>query len=167
MSDRIEAALALVQAQLGEVRRSEIGSISPLWARRFALASAETDPIFFDDEAAAAAGYAGTPLPPLLLSSTRSFAVGPDRDGLSEDGVVLTDVGYPAGSGLRTLGGGQSLRFHADALAGVELAVEAEIRSASTKEGRSGELLIVEVERRFLTADGELLVTCDETRLLR
>ena len=36
-----------------------------------------------------------------------------------------------------------------------------------TKEGRSGELLIVEVERRFLTADGELLITCDETRLLR
>ena len=78
-----------------------------------------------------------------------------------------TDVGYPAGSGLRTLGGGQSLQFHADALAGVDLAVEAEIKDARTKEGRSGELLIVEVERRFLTAEGELLITCDETRLLR
>jgi acyl dehydratase len=167
VSRRIETALAFVQGQIGEVRRTEIGAVSPLWARRFALACAETDPIFFDDEAAAAAGYAGTPLPPLLLSSTRSFAVGPDRDGLSEDGVVLSDVGYPAGSGLRTLGGGQSLRFHADALAGVELAVEAEVKSATTKDGRSGELLIVEVERRFLAADGELLLTCDETRLLR
>ena len=160
-------ALAFVQAQIGAVQHSEIGSIAPVWARRFALASAEQDPIFFDDEAAAAAGYAGTPLPPLLLSSTRSFAVGPGRDALSEDGIVLTDVGYPTGSGLRTLGGGQSLQFHADALADVELATEAEVKSATTKEGRSGELLIVEVERRFLTADGELLITCDETRLLR
>ena len=80
---------------------------------------------------------------------------------------MLTDVGYPAGSGLRTLGGGQALQFHADALAGVELVSEAEIKDVKTKEGRSGELLIVEVERRFLTADGELLITCDETRLLR
>ena len=167
MSERMAAALEQLQAQLGEVRRTDIGAVAPLWARRFALACGETDPVFFDDEAAAAAGYAGTPLPPLLLSSTRSWEPGPGRGELPEDGTNLTDVGYPTGSGLRTLGGGQSLRFHADALANVELVAEAEVRSATTKEGRSGELLIVEVERRFLTADGELLVTCDETRLLR
>jgi acyl dehydratase len=163
----MQAALDQLHGQIGRPTRDEIGPVAPIWARRFALASGETDPVFFDDAAAAAAGYAGTPLPPLLLSSTRSWTPGPDRDDLGEDGMVLTDVGYPAGSGLRTLGGGQSLQFHADALAGVDLAVEAEIKDVRTKEGRSGELLIVEVERRFLTADGELLITCDETRLLR
>ena len=35
--------------------------------------------------------------------------------------MLLTDIGYPAGFGLRALGGGQSLHFHGDALAGVEL----------------------------------------------
>ena len=163
----MQAALDQLHGQVGRVRRDEIGPVAPIWARRFAMASGETDAIFFDDAAAAAAGYAGTPLPPLLLSSTRSWTPGPGRDELGDDGIVLNDVGYPASSGLRTLGGGQSLQFHADALAGVDLAVEAEVKDAKTKEGRSGELLIVEVERRFLTADGELLITCDETRLLR
>lgn len=160
-------ALEVLQRQIGDVRRTQLGAVAPLWSRRFALACGETDPIFYDDEAAAAAGFAGTPLPPLLLSSTRSWAPGPGRDELSEDGISLADVGYPAGSGLRTLGGGQALQFHADALAGVELATEAEVKGARTKEGRSGDLLIVEVERRFLSANGELLITCDETRLLR
>jgi acyl dehydratase len=163
----LDAALRDLQSRIGEVSRTEIGAVSPLWARRFALACGETDPIFFDDEAAAAAGYAGTPLPPLLLSSTRSWEPGPARDALSEDGTNLADVGYPQGSGLRALGGGQSLRFHADSLAGVELVAEAEVKGAQAKSGRSGELLVVEVERRFLTTDGDVLVSCDETRLLR
>ena len=45
--------------------------------RRFAIACGETDPVFFDDEAAArTAGCGGTPLPPLLLSSIRSWEPG-------------------------------------------------------------------------------------------
>ena len=167
MSDQMRAAVERLQRELGEVRRTEIGAVAPIWARRFAMASGETDAVFYEDAAAEAAGFAGTPLPPLLLSSTRSWEPGPGRGELGDDGIVLTDVGYPVGSGLRTLGGGQALQFHADALAGVELVSEAEVKDVRTKEGRSGELLIVEVERRFLTADGELLITCDETRLLR
>jgi len=156
-----------VRAQIGTIRRTEIGAVSPLWARRFALASAETDPIYFDEAAARAAGWAGTPLPPLLLSSTRSFEPGPGRGDLAGDGMSLVDAGYPRGHDVRVLGGGQSLELHADALAGVELATEAEVTDATLKEGRSGELLVVELERRFLTLDGEVLLTCHETRLFR
>ena len=167
MSDGLQAALDAVRAQIGDVRRREIGAVSALSARRFAIACGETDPVFFEEAAARTAGWGGLPLPPLLLSSTRSWEPGPERDELNEDGMLLTDIGYPGGFGLRALGGGQSLRFHGDALAGVELATEAEVTGATRKTGRSGDLLVVELERRFLTADGELLVTCEETRILR
>ena len=96
------------------------------------MASGETDACSSRTRRAAAAGFAGTPLPPLLLSSTRSWEPGPGRGELGDDGIVLTDVGYPAGSGLRTLGGGQALQFHADALAGVELVSEAEVKDVRT-----------------------------------
>jgi hypothetical protein len=160
-------ALEELQSSMGHVRRTEIGVITPLTARRFAMACGETDAIFFDDAAAREAGWHGTPLPPLLLSSTRSWEAGPARDELNEDGMLRTDVGYPSGGSLRALGGGQALRFHADAVASVALVTAAEGTGASTKAGRSGDLLVVELERRFATAEGELLVTCQETRLFR
>jgi acyl dehydratase len=167
VSSDLNAALDELREQIGDVRRRDIGAVPELSARRFAMACGETDPVFYDEAAARAAGWDGVPLPPLLLSSTRSWDPGPSREELNEDGMVLSDVGYPGGHGLRALGGGQALRFHADALAGVALVTEAEVTGANTKTGRSGDLLIVELERRFLTADGELLVTCEETRILR
>jgi hypothetical protein len=167
MSADVHAAAAELESQIGVVVRHEIGAISPLWARRFAVACGEDDPVFFDDDAAAAAGWAGTPLPPLLLSSTRSWQPGPDRAALDEDGTPISEVGFPRGFGLRALGGGQSLTFHADAIAGVELVADAELRHATVKSGRGGELIVVELERRFSTAEGELLVACGETRILR
>jgi acyl dehydratase len=167
VSDRLREAAEELRRQLGDVRRRELGAVSPLAARRFALACGESDPVFFDDDAAAAAGWAGTPLPPLLLSSTRSWEPGPGRSELAGDGTPHDDVGFPAGYGLRALGGGQSLRFHEDAVAGVELASEVELTGATVKSGRSGDMIVVELERRFLGPDGELLVSCDETRILR
>jgi hypothetical protein len=52
VSDELQAAAETVLGQVGQVRRTEIGAVSPLWSRRFALASGETDPIYFDDDAA-------------------------------------------------------------------------------------------------------------------
>jgi acyl dehydratase len=167
VTSELQLAAEELRARSGQVRRLEIGAVPEVWARRFALASGETDPIYYDREAARAAGWAGTPLPPLLLSSCRSWEPGPSHEDLAEDGMSLVDVGYPRGRGLRALGGGQSLEFHADGLAGVELVTEAEVTSASLKEGRSGDLLVVEIERRFLTLEEEPLLTCKETRLFR
>ena len=167
MSDRLQAAADELAAQIGRVERTGIGPVPALWARRFAMACGETDAVFFDDAAAAAAGWAGTPLPPLLLTATRSWQPGPERDGLSDDGMPRVDIGIPAGHDLRVLGGGQSLHFHADALAGVDLVAEVELVNATPKEGRSGALLVVELQRRFSTVSGEPLLTCDETRILR
>ena len=167
MSDRLRAAAEEIAAEIGRVERTEIEAIPALWARRFAIASGETDPVFYDAAAAAAGGWAGVPLPPLLLTATRSWKAGPPRTQLEEDGTPASDVGRPGGYDLRVLGGGQTVRFHADALAGVDLVNEVQVVAVTPKEGRSGSLLVVELERRFSTAAGELLVTCDESRILR
>jgi hypothetical protein len=167
MSADLAKALDQLRSQVGDVRRQHIDPVPALWARRFAVACAEDDPVYFDDGAAAAAGWHGTPLPPLLLSATRSWTPGPERAQLGDDGMALADVGYPAGCRLRTLGGGQSLTFHADAVADVSLVAESAVTDARVKPGRSGELLVVALERRYLTRDGELVLVCDETRLFR
>lgn len=167
MSDRLEAARQEIAEQVGTVERTAIGAVPATWARRFAVACGETDPVYFDDDAAAAGGWAGTPLPPLLLSSTRSWAPGPTGEDLAPDGTPRHDLGFPPGHGLRALGGGQRLELLGDALADVELVGEVELTGVTAKAGRSGELLVVELERRFLTANGELLVRCTEDRILR
>jgi hypothetical protein len=167
MSDRWGDALADVRGQVGVVRRTPIEPISELAARRFAVACGEHDPVFFDRTAAEAAGWRATPLPPLLLSSTRSWGPGPAGDELSLDGTPAGDVGFPAGHGLRAMGGGQRLAWHGDAVAGEPMHADAEVVGVDHKHGQSGDLLVVAIERRFYAADGSLLLECAENRVLR
>jgi hypothetical protein len=161
----LDAARGEIESQVGQVRRTAIEPIPVVWARRFALACGETDPVWFDDDAARAAGYAAPPLPPLLLTSTRSWEAGPVA--LNPDGTPQDDPGFPAGHGLRALGGGQRLAFDGDAVTGVPLTAEVEVLGVEQKSGRSGDLLIVELERRFTDVDGRMLVRCAESRVLR
>jgi acyl dehydratase len=167
VTSNLHAAAEVLSREVGRIVHEEIGSISPMAARRFAVASGERDPIFFDEDAAHAAGWSGIPVPPLLLSSTRSWQFGPDRAGLRPDGTPRIDVGFPDGHGLRALGGGQSLYFHEDIVTGVEVMVDVELTGTSVKSGRNGEMIIVELERRFSSVDGQVLLTCEETRILR
>jgi hypothetical protein len=167
----VNPAVAAAAEQLtGEVGRVTVTDIDPIpswWAQRFAHACGEDDLSYFDVAAAQRAGWSAIPLPPLLLSSTRAWGGGVPADDLADDGTPRRDVGLPVDSALRALGGGQRLTFHGDLVTGVPLRAEAEIVGVTPKSGRSGDLLIVEMERRFSTLDGEVLLACNENRVLR
>jgi hypothetical protein len=160
-----DVARAEIEGQLGKVTRLEIDPIPALLAQRFAVACGDMDDVFFDLSAARAAGWSSIPLPPLFLSSVRSWTAGPVD--LSADGTPRHDVGYPSSGAMRVIGGGQRLEFESEAVVDQPLVTEAEVVDVRAKAGRTGELLLVEVERRFFAADGALLVRCHETRVLR
>ena len=163
----LETAAAMLRSKVGAVRRQSIGKVDPVWARRFALATGETDLIYFDPELAVSIGWRDSPLPPLMLSSTRTWDDGPTNEGLAEDGTPLNDVGFPTGSSLRSLGGGQSLNWIEDVLIGDEISTTSKVVGVSEKSANSGDILMVEIERRFYGTNGQLLLTCNEKRLLR
>jgi hydroxyacyl-ACP dehydratase HTD2-like protein with hotdog domain len=163
----VQEAAADLAARVGSRERLDLGRVSARDARRFAVASGDSNPVYHDAVAAAEDGYEALAVPPLLLPATRQWGPGPDAAGLRPDGLARDDVGLPGVGGLRTVGGGQALLFHANVCVDVPIVAELTLRDVAVKHGRSGELLIVAIDRSYRQADGTPLLECRETRVLR
>jgi acyl dehydratase len=135
--------------------------------RRFAVATGETDPIYFTTEAAIAAGYDAIPAPPLMLSSVIEWDAGPPLSTLREDGTGVGKENWLPLDGYRLMGGGQDLVFHAPATAGTEFIAQPALESATLREGSSGALLLLVIATEFRSAAGTALLTCRETLIAR
>jgi acyl dehydratase len=77
------------------------------WVRSFAEAIGDTNPVYFDDAAASAAGYRSLPAPP-----TFSFALIMERN---QSFMILDELGIDK---RRAMHGEQSFVYHADLCAG-------------------------------------------------
>ncbi len=77
------------------------------WVRSFAEAIGDTDPVYFDESAAAAAGYRSLPAPP-----TFPFAMIMDRN---QSFMILDELGIDK---RRAMHAEQSFAYHADLCAG-------------------------------------------------
>jgi acyl dehydratase len=155
-----------VKAQLGKTRRIPFGVINRRDVERFAFAVDDPNPLFFDDAFARAHGYSSAIAPPLYLSSVLGWESGPPQDSLSPDGNPFDETALPVG-GLRVMGGGQELEFHRPVTAGLEVVIEFSVTNVELKQGRSGPLLVIQLQKKFLTKDGALLVTCRENAIAR
>lgn len=119
----------------------------------FAKAVGETDRIYWDVDAAVAAGHPDVPVPPTYL-----FALELERDGSL---TWLTDLGVAVG---QVLHGTQSFRYSAPAHAGDALTVQSEITDVYKKNGGLLEL----IERRTTVTRGSCLIaTLDQTVIVR
>lgn len=88
-------------------------------------------------------------------------------DELAPDGTTLTDVGLPGHFEVRVIGGGQDLELGVPVRVGMHVTVHAKVVGLERKEGRSGPLLTVNIERRYVDGDDQLLVLCREARVVR
>ncbi|MTD57057.1 FAS1-like dehydratase domain-containing protein [Amycolatopsis pithecellobii] len=167
MTDSLSTAQETIAGQIGHPVELALGPVDAVSAQRFAMASADDNPLYFSAEAASAAGYSGIPVPPLYLSSMREWGPGTPGDRLQADGTTTSDVGRPDEPGLRVLGGGQRLEFKADVLVDMPLSATFEVLDVRRRDGRSGEMLVVEVSREYRTAAGEIAVVCHESRIVR
>ncbi len=109
--------------------------------RFFAKATGETNPIYFDEQAARDAGYPGLPLPPTFLFSLE-FQI-PSNAWRDELGIVTS----------RILHGEESFRYHRMAYAGDTLRFDVCIADIYDKKG--GALEFVVRETRVTNQHGE------------
>jgi acyl dehydratase len=140
-----------------------IGAMHRREFQRFALAVGDTNPLYFDEAAARAAGYDRLVVPPLFLTSVMGWGAGPGETELREDGLAESDSFLIPVRGMRAMGGGQQVEWHAPVLEGVQVTLRRELADVRWRQGRSGPMVLFTVVRRYLDEHGSLLVTCRET----
>jgi acyl dehydratase len=155
------------QARVGQTTWASLGRMSAREFQRFAIACGETNPVYYDDVAARSAGFPAAIAPPLYLSSVTNWGAGPSLSELRQDGSGHSDTRDLPLDGLRLMGCGQELEFHAPVTDGTEVSVESYLSSAELKEGTSGPLLILKTTRRYLDSSGSPVAVCTETVIAR
>jgi acyl dehydratase len=167
MSVSIPAIYEKVKAAVGKTERMNIGIVRERDFQRFAIAAGTTNPVFFDEAAARAAGYPAKIASPLYLSSVMGWDPGPAEDALRADGTGGQEAASLPVEGVRLMGGGQDLQFHLPVTDGMEVTMEVGPESVELKEGRSGQFLVITVTRRYRDQNDRLLVTCRENFIAR
>jgi hypothetical protein len=146
--------------------------------RRFAQAIMDNDPTYYDEAHAAATKFGGLTAPPLYpVHAFRrppgtpdpldSIVADPDADGTGgSDGAYfgLDPVESPY---KRLLNGGNEIEFYRSLKVGEKAVVTPRYADVQLKQGSSGALLLVVVETRFTTEDGELLLINRQTLIWR
>lgn len=138
--------------------RARIGSKGCKWnyevtttsVRMFARGVGYTDPVYYDREAARAAGYRDLPAPPTYLG-TPVFIPGQSSDTFSGpiDGTPTVDHGL---SGL--LDGGTETEYFDTVCAGDTLEVEATLADLKVAASKAlGKMLIVQMETTYTNVD--------------
>lgn len=151
---------------LNQPRTILVGKIDQLWAQRYAVAIDDLNPLYFDLEAAAAAGHPTLIAPPNYITTLRDEQQpGPVEAELLPDGTRRDT--RPEVPGLVVMGGGQEITFHAPVYCGEAILAEKETVDIGTREGRSGEMIVVVEEVRYRNDAGERKVTLRNTALYR
>jgi hypothetical protein len=133
---------------------------------RYARAIGETDAVYFDDEAARAAGYDGVIAPPFFPYVIRMHAANlVAREDLAPDGSATADV--PPLPTTRAMAGEVGIELGATITAGDVITVEKRIVDMYEKQGRSGDLVFVVQEFTFTNQRDELVARERFTRIYR
>jgi hypothetical protein len=156
----VEQAFATATRALGEVTRVDLGSISARDLCRFQVA------VWGSMQGTTGSPLDGARPHPLFLSSVLVWGAGPPESDLLPDGNAPDPFAGVSLGGLRLMGGGQELTMHRDVVPDTPMVMEVSIADVTMRQGRSGPLLILVMQRRFFDAMGPL-VDCRETFLGR
>ena len=147
------------KAELPHVREVEKGAI-----RRYAEAVGNTNPLYFDIEYARKTHHGGIIAPP-------GFFGRPVRPSSSPTGLprlvsdlraVMAEVGYP-----RILDGGMSYEFFLPVRAGDTLVVSPTVKDVTTKEGKSGKMMVCSLETTYVNQNGDTVAKAHQTFIAR
>lgn len=153
---------ALVGRRLGERTSAMILAHE---AERFAYAAGDTNPIYFDDAAARAAGYPKRVVPPgflvWALEEPRSL------ESLREDGL-WKGAGPPLRLAVsRVLYAGEEWEYRAALHAGDTISAETRLASLEEKTGGSGPFVLATTETTYTNQAGEVVAIVRGKRIAR
>lgn len=156
-----------LRAQIGAERVAELGEVSALLIRRYALAIGDSNPLYHDLDYARSRGYCNVVAPPNLVPSLIEWGVGEPEGSLLVDGTAGEHLPGLSVSNVRVMGGGEEMEFYAPVTAGTRITQHATIADVSQRETKSGPMIIATYRNLYYAADGSLLLACRRTVLLR
>lgn len=147
-----EAARAMV----GELLSDPLtGTITAKEAQRFALAAGDLNPLYFEPEAARAAGYRGTLVPPIFLAWSLT-PVRPVED-VRVDGLYRGEGRRVSLNVKRVMFGGEDWEYLAPVYAGDTITSETRLKSLEEKDGASGPFVLQMTETTYTNQHGEVV----------
>ena len=146
--------------------------------RRFVQAIMDRDPLYYDEAHARATRFGGLVAPPLYpVHAFRTPADGPDplvsvqkdpdADGTEGNDGVLFGLEPIQSPFKRLLNGGNEIEFFRCLAVGETCVAQARYANVVLKEGRSGQMLMVDVETEFRTEAGDMLLVNRQTLIWR
>lgn len=158
MSDETRDSLITdeMRARIGVESAPVTLEIDKTSVRMFARAVGYTDPVYYDEEAARAAGYRGLPAPPGYLGTP---VYDPNRHG---ERPAQLDM-EPRRPLKRMLNGGTDVEYLADVCAGDVLTSTSAVASIEEREGRLGEMLITTTRTTYRNEQGETVAVMTGT----
>lgn len=149
---------------IGSTRRTTIGVITRMMARRYARAVEDDNPLYHDIAYARAHGFDDLVVPPNFLPAIIERSAGRPSTELRGDGVDPDLFPIPLPEDALLMNGGQNISFVRYVTAGESLDVEETLMDLYQKESDSmGLLTFLDLESEYLAADDEVVCTCAET----
>jgi acyl dehydratase len=154
-----------VRAQLGQLTQPPVtAQITARDAQRYAMAVDDLNPVYFDEDAAHAAGYRTLVAPPTFVGHV--VAATKPLTELREDGlfrgVTRLRLGLP-----RVMAGGDAWEYLAPAYVGDVVTAESRLASVEQHEGRNGAFVTSVVETVFTDQRGEVIAKLRQTAIAR
>ncbi|GAA0710807.1 MaoC family dehydratase N-terminal domain-containing protein [Dactylosporangium roseum] len=151
-------------ALVGTVVEQHRGEVCATEFQRYAAAVGDHNPLYFDRDAAAAAGHPDVVMPPMFVT----YVVAPVADlaDLRPDGIPV-DRGRPIPLPGKRMAGGQEAEYHAWAYPGDTLTATTRIGGIVEKQGRSGRFVVLTREISFENQRGELVAVVRRSTIVR
>jgi acyl dehydratase len=152
-------------AMIGQVTAGPVSAlITAREAQRYAQAVDDLNPVYFDEEAARAAGFRTLVAPPTFIE--HAVVEGRGVGDLREDGLFRN--ASSGGLGLkRVMFGGQEWEFLAPAYVGDTITATQHLTDIAEKHGSKGPFVLVTWETTFTDQRGAVVARCRQQGISR
>jgi acyl dehydratase len=147
---------AETRALIGELLSEPLTSvITSKEAQRFALAADDLNPLYFDEDAAKAAGHPTTLVPPIFLA----WSLAPVRqvNEVREDGLWKSGGRRVNLNVKRVMFGGEDWEFLEPVYAGDTITSETRLKALDEKSGGSGPFVLQMTETTYTNQHGRVV----------
>jgi acyl dehydratase len=146
-----------MRAQIGKRSDASSAEVDKTSIRLFARSVGHTDPIYYDEDAAKAAGYRNLPAPPGYLGTP---IFNPSRAAGRGVNPLAMQTPRPL---TRILNGGTEIEYLGDICAGDVLTSESYIDNLAERTGGIGQMLIVTSKTEYKNQEGEVVAVSTGT----